>query len=109
MWVWLVSTTIMVLVIYLSVMLMYYRSQIEKEQSKNLAIRVTLEEAEILLRKYQIQLQRSLGNADVLTEEMSESKEKLKQLNSRYLQIRNDNDDKKRKIVELEAKIEAII
>jgi uncharacterized protein YpmB len=109
MWVWLVSTTIMVLVVYLSVMLMYYRSQIEKEQSKNLAIRVTLEEAEILLRKYQIQLQRSLGNADVLTEEMSESKEKLKQLNSRYLQIRNDNDDKKRKIVELEAKIEAII
>ena len=107
--IWLFSTSLVVFIGYVVVMVVYYKAQYEKELKKNDAIKISLEEAEILLRKYQLQLQRSLGSADILIEELTETKDKLKQLNARYIQLRNDNDSNKQLVEELESKIESII
>ena len=50
--IWLFSTSLVVFIGYVVVMVVYYKAQYEKELKKNDAIKITLEEAEILLRKF---------------------------------------------------------
>jgi hypothetical protein len=50
--------------------MLYYKNLYEKEIKNNSTLKATLKEAEILIKKYQVQLQRALGNIDILSEEM---------------------------------------
>jgi len=99
-----------VLIIGLLVFKMYfYKNLYEKESEHKKVLKSTLEEAEILIKKYQIQLQRSLGNLDILNEEMNKLKNDIKAVKSRNSQYRIENEQLKRKIKELENKIEALL
>ena len=69
----------------------------------------TLHDAEIIIRKYQVQLQRSLGNIDILNEELQKVKGDLKILRTRNSQYRLESDKLRHKIKELEGKIEALL
>jgi len=72
-------------------------------------MKLTLKEAEILIRKYQIQLQRSLGNVDILTDELSKLRNELKVLKQRNSQHRVETDRLKSKIKDLEGRIDALL
>ncbi len=72
-------------------------------------MKLTLKEAEILIRKYQIQLQRSLGNVDILTDELNKLRNELKVLKQRNSQHRNETDKLKNKIHDLEGRIDALL
>ena len=72
-------------------------------------MKLTLKEAEILIRKYQIQLQRSLGNVDILTDELSKLRNELKVLKQRNSQHRVETDKLKTKIKDLEGRIDALL
>ena len=72
-------------------------------------MKLTLKEAEILIRKYQIQLQRSLGNVDILTDELSKLRNELKVLKQRNSQHRVETDRLKTKIKDLEGRIDALL
>ena len=83
---------------------LYEKAKIERTQLKN-----ALTEAEIIIKKYQIQLQRSLGNLELLDDEINKLKNDLKAIKSRNAQLRVENEQLKRRIRELENKIEALL
>ncbi|HBG2722854.1 TPA: hypothetical protein KPQ86_001171 [Campylobacter jejuni] len=102
---WLVLTILICATIYLIVMLFYYKTLLNKEKTSKDFIKNNLDDTEIVIRKLQIQLQRSLGNIDILTEELNKIKADLTS-NSQY---RLENDKLRQRIKELEAKIEALL
>ena len=87
----------------------YYKHLHDKTVSERDQLKEALSEAEILIKKYQIQLQRSLGNMGLLDEEVSKLKADLKAIKSRNSQLRVENEQLKRRIRELENKIEALL
>jgi peptidoglycan hydrolase CwlO-like protein len=106
---WLLLSANLLLIGFLALKMYYYKNLSEKEKSSTSATRTTLEEAENLIRKYQIQLQRSLGDIDILNEELVKLRNDVKAIKSRNSQFRIENDRLKSKIKELENKIEALI
>jgi len=87
----------------------YYKHQFEKAEERRKQLKTALADAEILIKKYQIQLQRSLGNLELLNEEVNKLKNDLKAIKNRNSQLRVENEQLKRKIRELENKIEALL
>ncbi|EAI1323812.1 hypothetical protein CUX20_05320 [Campylobacter jejuni] len=106
---WLVLTILIYATIYLIVMLFYYKTLLNKEKTSKDFIKNNLDDTEIVIRKLQIQLQRSLGNIDILTEELNKIKADLTSLRTRNSQYRLENDKLRQRIKELEAKIEALL
>jgi chromosome segregation ATPase len=87
----------------------YYKHLWEKAEERRKHLKSSLIDAEILIKKYQIQLQRSLGNLELLDDEVTRLKNDLKSVKSRNAQMRTENEQLKRKIRELENKIEALL
>ncbi|ELB3888528.1 hypothetical protein RHF22_001278 [Campylobacter coli] len=106
---WFILTALICATIYLVVMLFYYKTLLNKEKTSKDFIKNNLDDTEIVIRKLQIQLQRSLGNIDILTEELNKIKADLTSLRTRNSQYRLENDKLRQKIKELEAKIEALL
>ncbi len=106
---WLVLTVLICITIYLIVMLFYYKTLLSKEKHSKDFIKNNLDDTEIVIRKLQVQLQRSLGNIDILTEELNKIKSDLTSLRTRNSQYRLENDKLRQRIKELEAKIEALL
>ena len=106
---WLVLTLLFVAMAYVLVKMFYFKSLTIKEQRNNDVMKLTLKEAEVLIRKYQIQLQRALGNLDVMNEQMNKLRNEIKTLKQRNSQYRIENDRLKNRIKELESRIEALI
>ena len=106
---WLILTILICGTIYLIVMLFYYKTLLNKEITSKDFIKNNLDDTEIVIRKLQIQLQRSLGNIDILTEELNKIKADLTSVRTRNSQYRLENDKLRQGIKELEAKIEALL
>ncbi len=87
----------------------YFKSITNKEQRSNDLMKLTLQEAEILIRKYQIQLQRALGNVDILSEELTKLRNELKVLKQRNSKHRQATDRLNGKINALEGRIDALL
>ncbi len=106
---WLLTTILISICTYFLVMVFYYRTLLKKEKGANQVIKTTLGDAEVIIRKYQVQLQRSLGNIDILSEELNKIKNDTKSLRARNSQYRMENDKLRQRIKELESKIEALL
>ncbi|MBZ7954789.1 hypothetical protein [Campylobacter molothri] len=106
---WFILTILICTTLYLVVMLLYYKTLLSKEKNSKDFIKTNLDDTEIIIRKLQIQLQRSLGNIDILTEELNKIKTDLSSLRTRNSQYRLENDKLRQRIKELEAKIEALL
>ena len=102
-------TIVIVVILFLVFKMYYYKHLWEKAEAKRKQLRNNLLDAEILIKKYQIQLQRSLGNLELLDDEVAKFKNDLKSVKSRNAQMRSENEQLKRKIRELENKIEALL
>ncbi len=106
---WLIYTLLIFAIFYLLIMLNYNKALYKKEQKSNLAIKESLKDAEVLVRKYRVQLQRAIGNIDILTDELDKLKDDIKILRTRNSQYRHENEQLLKKIKELEDKIDALI
>ncbi len=106
---WLITTILISICIYLLIMVFYYKTLLKKEKNSSHHIKNTLGDAEVVIRKYQIQLQRSLGNIDILSDELNKVKSDTKSLRARNSQYRMENDRLQKHIKELEGKIEALL
>ncbi len=106
---WLIYTLLIFVIVYLLIMLNYNKALYKKEQKSNLVIKDSLLDAEVLIRKYRVQLQRSIGNIDILTDELDKLKDDIKVLRTRNSQYRHENEQLLKKIKELEGKIDALI
>jgi len=108
-WNWSLLTLLSILSIYLFVKMFYFKSITNKEQRSNELMKMTLQEAEILIRKYQIQLQRALGNVDILSDELTKLRNELKVLKQRNNKHRKEVDRLNNKIKALENRIDALL
>jgi len=87
----------------------YYKYIYEKVFAEKSQLKTALRDAEVLIKKYQIQLQRSLGNLELLDNELNKIKNDLKAVKNRNSQLRVENERLNRRIRELENKIEALL
>ena len=108
-WEWSLLTILSILSIYLFVKMYYFKSITNKEQRSNELMKMTLQEAEILIRKYQIQLQRALGNVDILSDELTKLRNELKVLKTRNNKHRKEVERLNQKIKSLESRIDALL
>lgn len=106
---WLVLTFLICICIYLIVMVFYFKTLLKKERSTKEFMRGNLQDTEVIIRKLQVQLQRSLGNIDILTDELNKIKNEANALRTRNSQYRMENDKLRQRIRELEGKIEALL
>ena len=106
---WSLLTVIFIIALFLLVKMFYFKNMNIKEHKNNEMMRLTLKEAEVLIRKYQIQLQRSLGNIDILTDELTKIRSDQKVLKQRNSQHRIESDQLKTKIRDLESRIDALL
>ena len=106
---WVLTTALFSVCLYLLVMVFYYKTLLRKEKRGNIVIKQTLNDAEVVIRKYQVQLQRSLGNIDILSDELKKVKNDHKSLRPRNSQYRMEGDNLRQHIKELEGKIEALL
>lgn len=106
---WSLLTLLAIVAIYLFVKMFYFKSITNKEQRSNDLMKLTLQEAEILIRKYQIQLQRALGNVDILSDELTKLRNELKVLKQRSTKHRQETDRLNNKIKALESRIDALL
>jgi len=102
-------TILISLSLYLAVMMFYYKTLYKKEKKSVNFVKETLKESEIMLKKYQIQLQRALGNIDLITEELNKTKNALKSARSKNSQYKAENEALQKTIKELRSKIDALI
>ena len=108
-WQWSLLTILSIVSVYLFVKMYYFKSITNKEQRSNDLMKMTLQEAEILIRKYQIQLQRALGNVDILSEKLTKLRNELKVLKQRNSKHRQETDRLNGKIKALEGRIDALL
>ena len=87
-WSLLTIVTVIAIVLYLQVL--FYKNLVKKEQNEAKMMRGILKEAEVLIRKYQIQLQRSLGNVDLMTSEMMTLKGDIKTMKQSHIILKRD-------------------
>lgn len=106
---WLFYTFLICFSIYLVVMVFYYKTLLRKERSMRDFMKNNLDDTEIVIRKLQVQLQRSLGNINILTDELNKIKSDVTSLRTRNSQYRIENDKLRLRIKELEGKIEALL
>ena len=106
---WFVVTMFVLFILYMIAKTMFYRSVAQREEKNAAAMKLTLQEAEILIQKHQLQLQRALGNIDILTQETNSLRNEIKTLKQRNSQYRVETDKYKTRIKDLEQKIEALL
>ena len=106
---WLFLTAIILFILFMVVKTFFYKSVAQKEEKNSAVMKLTLQEAEILIRKHQLQLQRALGNIDILTDEITALRNEVKTLKQRNSQYRVETEKYKSKIKDLEQKIEALL
>jgi len=102
---WIVFTALVCAAIYLTVMVFYFKTLLKKERATKDFMKNNLQDTEVVIRKFQIQLQRSLGNIDILTDELNKTKNDVTSLRTRNSQYRLENDKLRQRIRELEGKI----
>ncbi len=106
---WSIVTVSLVLVVVLLIKMFYFQNLTIKEQKNNDVMKLTLKEAEVLIRKYQIQLQRALGNIDILNDQMNKLRREIKTVKQRNSQYRIENEKLRSRIKDLESRIEALL
>jgi len=108
-WEWSLLTILSIVSIYLFIKMFYFKSITSREQRSNDLMKMTIQEAEILIRKYQVQLQRALGNVDILHDELNKLKNEMKVLKQRNAKHRQEVERLNNKIKALESRIEALL
>lgn len=106
---WIFYTLFIFGIIYLLVKLNFTKSLYEKELKTSNKQKEAIKDAQLLIRKYRTQLQRSIGNIDILTEELNSVRNDIKSLRAKNSQTRLEKTQLSQKVKELEERIDALI
>lgn len=106
---WIVYTVLIFFIVYLLIMLFYYKALYKQELTNNKIKKGNIDDSKLMIRKYRTQLQRAIGNIDILTDELNKVRNDIKTLRARNSQNKLENDQLIQKIKELEERIEALI
>ncbi len=106
---WIFYTLFIFAIIFLIVKLYYIKSLYQKELKVSNKQKEAIKDAQLLIRKYRTQLQRSIGNIDILTEELNAVRNDIKSLRAKNSQTRLEKTQLSQKVKELEERIDALI
>ena len=106
---WFIYTALIFIIVYLLIMLNYNKALYKREMTANKIKKGNIDDSKLMIRKYRVQLQRAIGNIDILTEELNKVRNDIKTLRARNSQGKLENDLLTQKIKELEERIEALI
>jgi len=106
---WLSYTLFIFIIIYLLVKLNYTKSLYQRELKINAKQKEAIKEEQLIIRKYRTQLQRSIGNIDILTEELNKVRNDIKSLRAKNSQSKLEKDQLINRIKGLEERIDALI
>ncbi|MDU7692978.1 MAG: hypothetical protein E7K04_01860 [Helicobacter sp.] len=106
---WLIYTIVILALLYALLRAFFYKSLAQKEQKELDALKLTLQESEILIKKQQLQLNRGDGHIEILTLELNALKNDLKTTKAKNTQLRLEIDRYKARIKDLEQKLEALL
>ena len=106
---WIGYTVLIFIIVYLLVMLNYNKALYKRETTANKIKKGNIDDSKLMIRKYRVQLQRSIGNIDILTEELNKVRNDIKTLRARNSQGKLENNQLTKKIKELEDRIDALI
>lgn len=106
---WIFYTLFIFGVIYLLVKLNFTKSLYAKELKITTKQKEAIKDAQRLIRKYRTQLQRAIGNIDILTEELNSVRNDIKSLRAKKSQTRLEKTQLSQKVKELEERIDALI
>jgi hypothetical protein len=105
---WSLLSIVTAISIFLYLQVLFYKNVVEREQKGTKVMKTTLREAESLIRKYQVQLQRSMGNVDLITSEMIAIKGDLKGVKQSHTTLKFEKKKLEEELVALKNKIEAL-
>ena len=105
---WSLLTVVSIIAIYLFFQVLFYKNVVESEEKSISTMKATLREAEILIKKYQVQLQRSLGNIDLMTSEMMAVKSNLKSTKQSHSSLKFEKKKLEEEMRVLQDRIEAL-
>ncbi len=105
---WSLLTVVSIIAIFLFLQVLFYKNLVEREQKGVKTMKTTLREAETLIRKYQVQLQRSLGNVDLMTSEMMTIKSDLKGVKQSHATLKFEKKRLEEELTTLQNKIDAL-
>jgi len=105
---WSILTVISIASIFLFLQVMFYKNLVENEQNTVKVMKTTLREAETLIRKYQVQLQRSLGNVDLTTSELITIKGDLKGVKQSHITLKLEKNRLEGEMKNLQNRIDAL-
>ena len=105
---WSILTVTSIASIFLFLQVLFLKHLVENEQNGTKVMRTTLREAETLIRKYQVQLQRSLGNVDLITSEMIAIKSDLKGVKQSHSSLKFEKKRLEDEMAILQNKIDAL-
>ncbi len=105
---WTLLSVVSLTALFLFLQVLFYKNMLEKEQKGTSVMKTTLREAETLIRKYQVQLQRSLGNVDLMTSEMISIKADLKGVKQSHSSLKFEKKRLEEEMINLKNKIEAL-
>jgi len=106
---WVFYTLLIFGIIYLLIKLNYTKSMYLQEIKTSSKQKNALKDAQLLIRKYRTQLQRAIGNIDILTEELNSVRNDIKSLRAKSSQIRLEKTELTQKVKDLEERIDALI
>ena len=106
---WSLLTIVTLTAFFLFSQVLFYKNLLEKEQKGTGVMKTTLREAETLIRKYQVQLQRSLGNVDLMTSEMIAIKADLKGVKQSHASLKFEKKRLEEEMINLKNKIDALL
>jgi predicted nuclease with TOPRIM domain len=107
-WEWSLLTIATVVAIFLYLQVLFYKNLVDQDQKGMRVMRKTLREAETLIRKYQVQLQRSIGNVELVTGEMVSVKNDLKGVRQSHSALKFEKKKLEDEVVALKNRIEAL-
>jgi len=85
---WSMLTIMSITALFFFLQVLFYKNVVENEEESIIIMKTTLREAETLIRKYQVQLQRSIGNVDLMTAEMISLKGDLKGMKQSHTNLK---------------------
>ncbi|EJF07401.1 hypothetical protein ThvES_00004840 [Thiovulum sp. ES] len=107
-WEWSLLTIVSVIAVFLYLQVLFYKNLVDQDQKGMQIMRKTLREAETLIRKYQVQLQRSIGNVELVTTEMLSVKTDLKGVKQSHSILKFDKKKLEDEVLALKNRIEAL-
>ncbi len=106
---WLIYSVLIFIIIYLLIMMNFTKTLHKKERLVVAKKDRNIDDLKVMIKKYRVQLQRAIGDIDILTGELANARNDLKNMRAKNSQQRLEIDQLMTKVRDLEEKIEAFI